>query len=66
MKKLSKRLKKMRNINFDLLEVYVLMALRLQKRLRLFASEPMEREHHNNKLQHFVSERQTLERQKKN
>jgi hypothetical protein len=38
------------------------MELRLHKRLGLFAEEPMEREHHNNKLQHFVSERQKLDR----
>jgi len=37
------------------------MELRLHKRLGLFAEEPMEREHHNNKLQHFVSERQKLD-----
>ena len=64
MKKLLKRLKKLRNINFDedstpklhLLEVYVPMALRL-----LFAEEPMEREHHNNKLEHFVLELQNFD-----
>ena len=70
MKKLLKRLKRLRNINFDedstpklhLLEVYVPMALRLHKCLRLFAEEPMEREHqNNNKLQYFVSERQKLD-----
>jgi len=64
MKKLLKRLKKLRNINFDedstpklhLLEVYVPMALRL-----LFAEEPMERAHHNNKLEHFVLELQNFD-----
>ena len=69
MKKLLKRLKKLRNINFDedstpklhLLEVYVPMALRLHKRLRLFAEEPMERELHNNKLEHFVLEVQNFD-----
>ena len=41
------------------------MELRPHKRLGLFAEEPMEREHHNNKLQHFVSEHRKLDRERK-